>query len=305
MTDTEREPEPGTDDHPSSEPGGPWWVGCAPLELTVSCGGQRHRLVWAQGRVTPADHPELDAERALIALGGEEPPCLAYLDLWTEAVTDGGFLAEWVDEAQLNAARLSWLTMALERMRNEGFHEFLRHLPPARAERMGHFLHRFPRQWHDRAAAAVAAAVVEGAGVVCTDAPGLVPAAIASRLRRAFVTSVGGSKLAVGAAALVPLSIRCQKKPAVAGRLTGSGRGITLGVPSRWLHRVWACGAAVTDHHLVLDLTIGPGRAGPEPGLQADAVVVSWTDEHGTWVPDIEHRTARLLPTGWHLSPLP
>lgn len=233
-----------------------WAATAADVELTVPCGPGRHRLVWRQGQVLVADHPDLAAERALVALGGPEPACLGRLRLWHEAVADGGFLAEWVDEAHLGDARLSWLGMALERLRLEGFHEFLRHLPPARAERMGQFLHRFPRPWLDRAACAVSAAVVEGDGVRCGLAPELVTQAVANRLRRSFVDSIGGRLTAWGAAALVPLAITVSstEAPAVAGTATGPGRRVALIVEPGWLHRVWGAGAAVIDGHLVLAL---------------------------------------------------
>ncbi len=248
------------------------WADTAPdLELAVPCGPERHRLLWRRGEVLLADHPDLASERALVALGGPEPACLARLRLWHEAVADGGFLAEWVDEAHLGDARLSWLGMALERLRMEGYHEFLRHLPPARAERMGQFLHRFPRPWLDRAACAVSAAVVEGDGVRCALAPDLVSQAAAHRLRRSFVDSIGGRLTAWGAAALVPLTISVSPRPAaaVAGTVTGPGRAVTLTVGPGWLHRVWGAGAAVIDGHLVLALE-------PVSGALAEARVVAW-----------------------------
>lgn len=271
------------------------WAGCPAVELDVACSGADHRLVWSEGTVTALDHPELDAERALVALGGPTPACLDLIDLWAEAVADGGFLGEWVDQAQLTDARLSWLAMALERMRGEGFHEFLRRLPLTRAERMGQFLHRFPRAWHDRAAGAVAAAVVDGPGVRCADAPSLVPLGVASRLRRAFVTSVGGRSISVGAAALVPLTISVtpDAAPAAWGQLRGPDRGVSLTVPTRWLHQVWGVEAAVVDHHLVLDRCPDPSH--PD---RARLTVVSWAGE-GNSQPEVTERGAIIDANRW------
>ncbi|MDH4365642.1 MAG: hypothetical protein OEY70_16330, partial [Acidimicrobiia bacterium] len=237
------------------------WTTTAPeLHLDLACGPHRHQLVWRQGELLLNHHPDLAAERALVALGGPQPTCLARLQLWQEAVADGGFLAEWVDEAHLSDARLSWLGMALERLRLEGFHEFLRHLPPGRAERMGQFLHRFPRPWLDRAACAVSAAVVDGEGVRCGLAPELVAQAAAHRLRRSFVDSIGGRLTSWGAAALVPLAITVSPDgaPSVEGTVTGPGRAVALTVGRGWLHRVWGAGAAVVDGHLVLALDQEP-----------------------------------------------
>lgn len=231
-----------------------WQRTAGELSMPVGCDGAVHELHWQRGVVVPVDHPELDAERGLVGLGGPEPACLAMLRLWDDAVADGGFLAEWIDDSRLTPAWFSWLAMALERMRTEGFHEFLRRLPPARAQRMGEFLHRFPPAWIDRAAAAVAEAVTAGPGVGCDQAPSLIPLATSHRLRRAFVDSVGGRQVPVGAAALVPLSIevRAGARPAVAGSLAGPGRAVSLTVDDRWLHLVWAAGAAVIEGRLVL-----------------------------------------------------
>jgi hypothetical protein len=167
--------------------------------------------------------------------------------------------------------------MALERLRLEGFHEFLRHLPPARAERMGQFLHRFPRPWLDRAACAVSAAVVEGGGVRCGLAPELVAQAVAHRVRRSFVDSIGGRLTAWGAAALVPLTISVTSRavPAVAGTATGPGRGVALTVGPGWLHQVWGAGAAVVDGHLVLALEPATGAL-TQSRVAAQARVVMW-----------------------------
>ena len=217
--------------------------------MPVPCAGTTHHLIWDADGVIVADHPELDAELALIAFGGEEPPCLALRRLWLDAVADGGFLAEWVDETHLGRARLSWLAMALERMANEGFHEFLRELPHARAERMGRFLHRFPRPWLDRAAATVSEAVANNHPVTCIHAERHLEDAVAARVRRSFVEAVGGGLLSVGAAALIPLhtTVGPGLAPGASGRLSGPERGVSLVVDRSWLHEVWAAGLAVVD----------------------------------------------------------
>ncbi|MEM7326124.1 MAG: hypothetical protein AAF531_23755 [Actinomycetota bacterium] len=261
--------------NPDNESIGPAWCATAPpLDLPVRCGGAVHQLRWQKGEVTLADHKNLDAELALVAFGGAEPPCVARYRLWEDAIEDGGFLGEWVDDTRLRESWFSWLGMALERMRSEGFHEFLRGLPPNRAQRMGEFLHGFPVPWIDRAAAEVNHRVVDGAGVSCSQAVGLLRDGTAQRVRRAFVDAVGGRQLSVGAAALVPLSITvADEGPAVGGRLRGRDRGVALTVPATWLHRVRAAGAAVIDGELVLDIDRFDGGA-------ADALVVCWVDDH-------------------------
>lgn len=277
-----------------------WWDTALPLELTINCTGERHLLRWGRGRLSLEHHPDLEAELALIALGGEAPTCLRYRSLWEDAITDGGFLAEWVDEAHLTPARLSWLGMALERMAGEGFHEFLRDLPLRRAERMGQFLHRFPRPWLDRAAATISAAVVDGPGVTCDHAVQLLSASVAVRLRRCFVTAVGGTHLTVGTAALVPLSVSVSPTPisSIAGHLQGPDRGIGVEVDPGWLHRVWAAGVGVIDGRLVVD-----AKPGPDPGRTTSLAVVDWDRSSPEVTPTLSWQTASFVDDRWAMSP--
>jgi hypothetical protein len=220
------------------------------LELTVHCGGARHVVRWTAGAVNLDQHPDLDAELALVAFGGDEPPCVSAHRLWSDAVTDGGFLGEWAD-GEYDRARRWWLAMALERMRHEGFHEFLRDIPLARARRMGEFLTRFPDPWLDRAACQVADAALAGDPRLAA----LVRVAVSRRLRHAFVLAVGGRQVALGAAALVPLSVEFSPGPAAAvGRLDGRSSRVGLVVDDRWLARVWGAGAAVVGGDLVLSV---------------------------------------------------
>lgn len=253
-----------------------WRSTAARLELPITCDGKTHRLIWNQGSIDVVDHPELDAELAMVAFGGAEPACLTQLKLWEEAIADGGFLAEWVEDAALTPAWFSWLSMALERMRTEGFHEVLRSLHPARSMRMGQFLEQFPLEWMDRAAAQVAEADLEGDGVICTDATGHIVDAVGVRLRRAFVNSVGGRHVTIGAAALVPLTITVDPDaaPAASGALSGRERGLTLTVAPSWLHRVWAADAHIIDGYLIVDLTPTAPRA-------ALATRVDWQTRDG------------------------
>lgn len=244
------------------------------VALEVPCNGDRHTIRWDAGRLVLDQHADIEAERALVAFGGDELPCLTLLDLWNEALVDGGFLGEWVD-GELDPPRLWWLGMALERMRNEGFHEFLRELPVGRANRMGRFLTQFPEPWLDRAAAHVAENMIDGDGVVCARAPALIPHAVARRVRRAFVLSIGGRQIAFGAAALVPFrpSVGQHVAPAIDGEIKGRSSWATLSVDQRWLFDVWGAGASVVDGHLVLALRDG------------EATAVDWRQIDGRYVP--------------------
>lgn len=271
------------------------WASVAPsLSMAVACQGTEHTVWWSHGVIVLDDHGDRDAEEALVAFGGEEPACLAVARLWDDAVADGGFLGEWA-EGNFDRARRWWLTMALERMRSEGFHEFLRDLPLARARRMGEFLSTFDDRWIDRAAAVVAASVdvppsrpaVGPTPLTCSRAAAWVDVAVARRLRRAFVTAVGGRHLPLGAAALVPVTITIDPRdPQVEGRIDGRASWARISVGRHWLYDVWATGSAVLDGELTLAVDHTSG----------DRVSLTWADGTATLVgrTTVSRRTDQL-----------
>jgi hypothetical protein len=59
-----------------------WWLGLAPAEVVVECGGARHRVRWEAGSIAALDHADLEGERALSALGGEPCICADVIDAW-------------------------------------------------------------------------------------------------------------------------------------------------------------------------------------------------------------------------------
>jgi hypothetical protein len=65
-----------------------WWTGIAPAELTLDCGGGRHRIRWADGRLLALDHGDLDDERALASLGGASIDCVELARAWERHRTD-------------------------------------------------------------------------------------------------------------------------------------------------------------------------------------------------------------------------
>jgi len=53
------------------------------VSATIRCNGRMHRIVLTKsGRLVLVDHPDLAAERAMVALGGEKCRCLEVLDCW-------------------------------------------------------------------------------------------------------------------------------------------------------------------------------------------------------------------------------
>ena len=277
-----------------------FWNGTAnPLTLDVMCDGLIHQLEWSDGAVRMCQHPDADAELALIGLGAPEPRCLNLLRLWDEALTDGGFLEEWVIETHLSDAYRSWLGMALERMRLEGFQEFLRGLPINRAARMGQFVHSYPMPWLDRAAAEVAHGLDIGRGVSCTDAPRHLQDGTSVRVRRAFVNAVGTTQLSLVAAALVRLDVHADAhlEASITGSLVSTDRPVRIDVSPSWLHTTWARGAAVVDGHLILGLSIPSGTTRTKR-VSATAEAVMWDGG----VAQLQRRTAIFERNRWSLE---
>ena len=274
-----------------------WAADVDDLEQAIPCGGSVHVVRWHHGEVLLDQHPDIDAERALVAFGGEAPPCLEHYELWCDAVADGGFLGEWAHLHQIGRDRLWWLRVALDRMRAEGVQEFLRDMPRSTASRMGQFLTAFPQPFLDQAAAEVADRLRTGVGVGYHRAGLLVEEAVALRVREAFARSVGGSHLSLGAAALVPFRpvIIDDSRPAVDGHLDGRNSRVEVVVPTRWLAGVWARGAAVVEGRLVLDV---------DDESNVATTVVWGGSGSGGFVPRLEQRRLARVPGGWALRDL-
>jgi hypothetical protein len=63
-------------------PDPPWWALLPHAQAEVSCGEQTHRLLWAEGRLTAADHPDAEGELVLAALGGDRSECVDLVGWW-------------------------------------------------------------------------------------------------------------------------------------------------------------------------------------------------------------------------------
>jgi hypothetical protein len=59
-----------------------WWLGLAPAQATLNCGGHEHRLRWEAGELHALDHGDVDSERTLAALGGQRCTCVDLLEAW-------------------------------------------------------------------------------------------------------------------------------------------------------------------------------------------------------------------------------
>ena len=60
----------------------PWWRGVPPAVAQVSCDGREHQVRWADGELRVPGHPDLQSEKILRALAGEDYACLDVLEAW-------------------------------------------------------------------------------------------------------------------------------------------------------------------------------------------------------------------------------
>ncbi|HVE90716.1 MAG TPA: hypothetical protein VNE62_00225 [Actinomycetota bacterium] len=62
------------------------------ITVPVDCGGRTHHVRWSSGQLSLLDH-QLTEERALVAMGGELPPCMQILASWGGDWTDDELMA--------------------------------------------------------------------------------------------------------------------------------------------------------------------------------------------------------------------
>lgn len=60
-----------------------WYDALPEVSATVDCGGEKHRVTWRRGKVVLEDH-DLNAERGMVAFGGELCSCMRVLEIWVE-----------------------------------------------------------------------------------------------------------------------------------------------------------------------------------------------------------------------------
>lgn len=73
-----------------------WADELGPADALLLCDGAEHRVRYERGgRIALLDHPDLDAERAFGALGGEPPACVLLLQAWERLRTSLAVLHRW------------------------------------------------------------------------------------------------------------------------------------------------------------------------------------------------------------------
>ena len=255
----------------------PWWVGVAPAEAEIECDGASHRLVWARGEVRPLDHPDPDADRALVALGGESPACLDVIRAWNEhastpeLVTLGrrpgeqglGLAPSAVRAHAAASARTQRMLGAArerveERLRRREALTLLLSLPAPFIDRLvlGVFASAAER-WDDESFRADHGLRI-GAALSTRATPAL----------RRFGDRLGCGPCDVGVSPARP----GHGEPVVAARLeSGQPVVISADLPVRWITNVWGRGLSEPDGELVLDVV-----SGEHDGSAFEVFVAEW-----------------------------
>jgi hypothetical protein len=60
----------------------------APVRATITCGDERHEVVWSAGTLRAPAHADPEGERALAGLGGPPCRCIELLDSWQRHAAD-------------------------------------------------------------------------------------------------------------------------------------------------------------------------------------------------------------------------
>lgn len=294
----------------------PWWAAFPPAEARIRCGGGRHRLRWAQGRLIAANHPDAEGELILAALGGDKAECVTMAEAWGAHSDDLDVLIlgprspadeltvtwESLDDLRSRPQRGAWIgsaplirgpqarvvasggffsTAAPRHLPKQSGHEELERSRARQEELLSLFA--LGTGFQQRLSATVAAAwSPDGsrAGDRASARPALI-AALTGRLAPAASAWLGIDADQVTAALHEEAG---WGTTALNG--TGPDSRLTASLPSGWLARVWAPGLAVLSDHLVvevLDVTWPDARVLGLPRPGAEPVVLRARHNRGHW----------------------
>ncbi|MGH9154780.1 MAG: hypothetical protein ACRD1K_02750 [Acidimicrobiales bacterium] len=273
----------------------PWWEGIDAVTVIAPCAGGRHRVTWRRGRVVLEDHPHLEAERALAALGAPSL-CLDVLSAWSDGGHDTRLvvyglqghdgapphefpgLARAASRPLTAPPGMTAFQAAIQRATGarQERQGVLGRLPPSLARRwaLGAVVHH-SRRWDDLSAferldlelcvATLAReAVLDGARAW-------------RRLGRLVVVDVQVALAGPG------------DRPWLRGALDHRSMEARVQVPLSWLVAVWARGRAVVDGCLVLEVhgdtakVVRWERAGPGPVEAVTVPARLWRGGDGEW----------------------
>jgi len=251
-----------------------WWLAIGAATAELECSGEQHVLEWRDGALHLHGHPDVDAERALGALGGEAPACVALRDRWERYAGDVALvtLGRRAGEETLGVRDPVAIAVGGGRA------------PTRRGELLS--LLSLPAQIIDRLVLeSVASAAGRWADEQFRTAHGL-RFATALRVRATpALTRASASIDGIGSGTASTGSIDMDVVPArpgastsgVAQRSRSGGLIVRAALPLGWIASVWGAGLSEVEGRMVIDL-----RGEVDGGYAAD--VVDWVEVRpGQW----------------------
>lgn len=200
-----------------------WYDPLPEATATVDCGGEKHRVTWRRGKVVLEDH-DLNAEKGMMAFGGEMCPCMRVLEVWVE---------QFRMPPDLFGAMPTWL----------GDHAFLLPTELALPRRMG-FVQSWERAWRFESYLPT-----KQARLLTDELKDKALPALRQHLN-AWKAKTGVRIIAGAQVVLIPSN----EPPAVEGSTDRVTMRATAKLHGTWAVDVWPHGIAVVDDAFVVDL---------------------------------------------------
>ncbi|MGH3193657.1 MAG: hypothetical protein ACRDPY_27510 [Streptosporangiaceae bacterium] len=261
------------------------WFDCLPsCEAQVPCGEGRHPVRWEAGALLLPEHPDVEGELVLAALGGEKPGCVEVAEAWQRHGADLSVLAigprHPADEIAVSWDDLvtTWPGSGAGPTGQPGRAGLAQHGPMRRPAAMPasmaamsarrQLMQQEMQQLRERAQRRtndMLSLLALGYGFQAR-LGGQVAASYAAepadeRVRPALIAAITG-RLAPVAEDWIGIDpgkvvVSLHTGPGWGSvEMTGRGeeRRLRVALPAGWLARVWACGLALTGRHLIVDV---------------------------------------------------
>jgi hypothetical protein len=246
----------------------PWYEGLDDATLDVAVDDRCvHRITWRHGKVIVEDH-DLEAEKALVALGGERCPCLDIADLFVTPPPLHELIARGLRRTGTLYRATAYRVSPRLPPRAPAFQRMARNLPPAVVGRMQSEIEEQNKRLHRlqvlqtvdgdlrRRLLAASAVAATRRGV-----PGYpddwisVNKFYADELTPAIEWSLRGARRNLPVNATIDFHLRLLEdtdEPTIDGIVSRGGGSVNVGVQPRWLADVWAHDLTLVGQHPVL-----------------------------------------------------
>lgn len=285
-----------------------WYDALPPASLDLLCGDARHRVHWRRGKLLLENH-DLDAERALGALGAEMCDCMDLVGAWSAQDLARAEVVHSLVRGSAQHGPILWSLSVpgLDRMRRSAkdMQRLRVRIPPEAWDAMVFSQQRLYRRTllrtlpGDLGQRHIAGAIVAWDRrwtEVPPDDRITLHAVLGRRVRRAVVASIASwHRVDFRRPPEVAVTVSgSESVSTISGHATHDGAGVTASVPLSWLVTVWARGLAVVDGCAVLAAgTMDDGviaaravRWERVQSLASEPVVAParlWREDGGTW----------------------